>query len=176
MPASSSFASTSAATSSDLLNLPTLLSDLAMIRQHQTALSSDLKDLQSSNRALWEEAIQSRERHTRHQETINKILRFLATVFGGQSLGGEEGRNVPEEVVEDISSGSKGKGKAEEIFQGGRLLLEDVKGRREARAREAEEDAAYEMDDDLEEISSGESTSTILKARDCTDLLHLCIL
>jgi hypothetical protein len=91
-------------------------------------------------------------------------------VFGGQVAGSEAGaspRNVPEEVVdEDDRNGTKasskegkGKGKA---YEGAapaphvhsRLLLEDVKGRREARAREAEEDAAYELDD-LEEISSG---------------------
>lgn len=156
------------ATSSEAaLHLPTLLSDLATIRQQQTALSSDLKDLQTSNRALWEEAIQSRERHTRHQETINKILRFLATVFSGHVAGSEAGaspRTLPEEVVDEPVRREENKGKGKVTPGVGtssstqnmmsRLLLEDVKGRREARAREAEEDAAYELDD-MEEISSG---------------------
>ncbi|GAA5869340.1 hypothetical protein JCM3774_004210 [Rhodotorula dairenensis] len=68
------------------LNIATLLSDLAAIRKHQTAISADLKDLQARNHALWQEALQSREKHKKQEETINKILRFLAGVFGGQVL------------------------------------------------------------------------------------------
>lgn len=68
------------------LNIAVLLSDLAAIRKHQTAISADLKDLQARNHALWQEALQSREKHKKQEETINKILRFLAGVFGGQVL------------------------------------------------------------------------------------------
>lgn len=149
------------------LDLPSLLTDLAAIRKHQTAISADLKDLQTSNHALWQEAVQSRERHTRQQETINKILRFLATVFGGQVVGGESEASTPREnvVVEEEaekSAGGGGKGKGKSADGGrivvpkmrSRLLLEDVKGRQEARERErqsmeAEDD---EDDDDIEEI------------------------
>ncbi|ORY80672.1 hypothetical protein BCR35DRAFT_291172 [Leucosporidium creatinivorum] len=148
------------------LDLPSLLTDLAAIRKHQTAISADLKDLQTSNHALWQEAIQSRERHTRQQETINKILRFLATVFGGQVVGGDTGASTPRDnvVVEDDetpSSGGKGKGKSTDGSRivvpkmRSRLLLEDVKGRQEARDRERrslEVDDEDEDDDDIEEI------------------------
>lgn len=82
---SGSAASTSASTSS-ALDLPSLLTDLSAIRKHQTAISADLKDLQQSNQLLWQEAIASREKHRKQEDTINKILRFLAGVFGGQVL------------------------------------------------------------------------------------------
>ncbi|KPV72545.1 uncharacterized protein RHOBADRAFT_17926, partial [Rhodotorula graminis WP1] len=65
------------------LDLSSLITDLAAIRKHQTAISADLKELQARNHALWQEAVQSREKHKKQEETINKILRFLAGVFGG---------------------------------------------------------------------------------------------
>ncbi|GAA5962890.1 hypothetical protein JCM3765_005906 [Sporobolomyces pararoseus] len=78
-------ASTSSSTST-ALDLPSLLTDLSAIRKHQTAISADLKDLQQSNQLLWQEALSSREKHRKQEDTINKILRFLAGVFGGQVL------------------------------------------------------------------------------------------
>lgn len=74
-----------------------ILSDLAAIRKHQTVISADLKDLQTSNTHLWQEAMASRDRHKRSQDTINKILGFLAQVFGGKAL--EEGAEEPDEGV-----------------------------------------------------------------------------
>jgi heat shock transcription factor len=47
-------------------------------------MSSDLKTLQSSNAHLWKEAIANRDRIKRCQDTINKILGFLAQVFAGK--------------------------------------------------------------------------------------------
>ncbi|KAI5478632.1 heat shock transcription factor [Pseudohyphozyma bogoriensis] len=129
-------ASAAASAAETALDLPTLLTDLAAVRKHQTALSADLKGLQSSNNALWQEAIQSRERHTRQQETINKILRFLATVFGGQVVG--QDAETPREGVVVEEEQEKGKGKEKTSGEGRpmqmpkrrpRLLLEDVKGR-----------------------------------------------
>lgn len=84
------------------LNIATLLSDLAAIRKHQTAISADLKDLQARNHALWQEAVQSREKHKKQEETINKILRFLAGVFGGQVL--DAGAAAHPQVVEGAAS------------------------------------------------------------------------
>lgn len=147
------------------LDLPTLLTDLAAVRKHQSALTTDLAALEKSNRALWEEAIQSRERQKGHQETITKILRFLGTVFGGAQANagaakGTTASNVTEEVQDRGREGNdKGKGKEVSVQRRSRLLLEDVKERRDARAREmqiAEEDADYEEEDDdtIEEIGS----------------------
>ncbi|KAG0170800.1 stress-responsive transcription factor hsf1 [Apophysomyces sp. BC1034] len=58
-----------------------ILNEIAAIKKHQRSISSDLKNVQSDNQVLWQENLQSRERHQRHQDTIDKILRFLASVF-----------------------------------------------------------------------------------------------
>ncbi|KAH9930768.1 uncharacterized protein B0H18DRAFT_1116879 [Fomitopsis serialis] len=48
----------------------------------QQAISADLNALKKSNEMLWEEATLARQRHDKHQDTINRILKFLAGVFG----------------------------------------------------------------------------------------------
>lgn len=65
------------------LDLRTILNDISSIRKHQSSISQEMKDLMASNKQLWNEAIASRERHQRHQDTINKIVRFLGAVYGG---------------------------------------------------------------------------------------------
>jgi hypothetical protein len=65
-------------------DIQAILVDIMSIRKHQTLMSSDLKDLQSSNAHLWKEAIANRDRIKRCQDTINKILGFLAQVFAGK--------------------------------------------------------------------------------------------
>lgn len=147
------------------LDLPGLLTDLSAIRKHQTALSADLKDLQTSNHSLWQEAIQSRERHTRQQDTINKILRFLATVFGGQVVGtdGESPARehvVVEEEPEKESSGSGSKGKEKEDVhlpkRRAQYFLKDVPGRDE-----------QQIDDGIEEISVDDFPTISRGKSDC---------
>ncbi|GAA6040841.1 hypothetical protein JCM8097_007742 [Rhodosporidiobolus ruineniae] len=148
------------------LDIPTLLTDLAAIRKHQTAISADLKDLQERNHALWQEAVQSREKHKKQEETINKILRFLAGVFGGQVLDAGAGQQGVQGVSPGgvgVASGStssggageggKGKGNGVVVMpkRGLRLLLEDVRGRQAERAAALKELDGDE-EDEIEEI------------------------
>ncbi|PWN54064.1 hypothetical protein IE53DRAFT_372711 [Violaceomyces palustris] len=65
------------------LQLSSVLSAIHAIKNAQSSISADLRHLQNSNQGLWQEAIESRQRSKRQQETINKILRFLAGVEGG---------------------------------------------------------------------------------------------
>jgi heat shock transcription factor, other eukaryote len=58
-----------------------LRQDLQYIQQQQTALRSDFQSLQRENQLLWNENIASRERHLQQQQVIDRILRFLASVF-----------------------------------------------------------------------------------------------
>ncbi|GAA5886272.1 hypothetical protein JCM6882_001587 [Rhodosporidiobolus microsporus] len=156
---------------SGALDIPTLLTDLSAIRKHQTAISADLKDLRERNNALWQEAVASREKHKKQEETINKILRFLAGVFGGQVLdagqgpsGHVGGGNSPTVGVPNSSSSSPngantGAGKGKTASKGvvvmpkgrSRLLLEDVKGRQAERAAALRELDGDE-DEEIEEI------------------------
>lgn len=65
------------------IDMSQIINGLATIKRHQTLISDNLKELQSSNQALWQEAMEARERHRKHQETINRILKFLASLFQG---------------------------------------------------------------------------------------------
>lgn len=68
-----------------ILDINSIVSGIAAIKRHQTAISTDLNDLKTSNQHLWQEAMAARERHKKHQDTINRILKFLAGVFGHQA-------------------------------------------------------------------------------------------
>lgn len=63
------------------VDLHHILDEIAAIKKHQMSISNELKNVQTDNQILWQENMASRERHHRHQETIDKILRFLASVF-----------------------------------------------------------------------------------------------
>ncbi|KIK79049.1 hypothetical protein PAXRUDRAFT_162335 [Paxillus rubicundulus Ve08.2h10] len=65
-----------------LLDINSIVNGIQAIKRHQAAISADLNELKSSNEHLWEEAMAARERHKKHQDTINRILKFLAGVFG----------------------------------------------------------------------------------------------
>lgn len=63
------------------LDVPGLINGLAAIKRHQSVISATLKEVQQSNSALWQEAMEARERHRKHQDTINRILKFLASLY-----------------------------------------------------------------------------------------------
>lgn len=63
-----------------------ILTEVQAIKRHQSILSSDLRDLQSTNRTLWQDNMDQRLKHDKNAEMIDKILKFLAGVFGGRAL------------------------------------------------------------------------------------------
>ncbi|KAI6015600.1 hypothetical protein EDC04DRAFT_645236 [Pisolithus marmoratus] len=65
-----------------LVDINSIVNGIQAISRHQAAISTDLNELKASNQRLWQEALVSRERHKKHQDTINCIVRFLASVFG----------------------------------------------------------------------------------------------
>ncbi|KAJ1928417.1 Heat shock transcription factor [Tieghemiomyces parasiticus] len=77
------------------LDVQRVLQELSAIRNHQLAISEDLRTLQRNNTLLWEEAVASQTRHRRHQQTIDKILRFLASVYAGGQIPPELARKRP---------------------------------------------------------------------------------
>ncbi|KDQ11073.1 hypothetical protein BOTBODRAFT_114868 [Botryobasidium botryosum FD-172 SS1] len=62
--------------------LQSLTNELGAIKRHQAAISSDLKELQESIQQLWHETFKSKDGQQQLQDTINKILKFLAGMFG----------------------------------------------------------------------------------------------
>lgn len=69
----------------DHVTLASLVKDIASIRKHQSAISSDLRTLQRDNSYLWQESLAAREKHQLHKEVIEKILQFLTTVFSSEN-------------------------------------------------------------------------------------------
>jgi hypothetical protein len=63
------------------LDVQGIINGLAAIKRHQAVISATLKEVQQSNSALWQEAMEARERHRKHQDTINRILKFLASLY-----------------------------------------------------------------------------------------------
>ncbi|KAG2221919.1 hypothetical protein INT45_013255, partial [Circinella minor] len=64
-----------------------MMDEMTAIKSHQTTISNELKQMQGDNQVLWQEILTARERNHQHQDTINKILRFLASVYTSNSNG-----------------------------------------------------------------------------------------
>ncbi|GMK55776.1 hypothetical protein CspeluHIS016_0208320 [Cutaneotrichosporon spelunceum] len=70
-----------------LADLHAIQTGINAIRQTQAAIGADLKALQASNEHLWREALESRERQQKHEETIDLIVSFLERLFGTEGEG-----------------------------------------------------------------------------------------
>ncbi|PGH05704.1 hypothetical protein AJ79_06720 [Helicocarpus griseus UAMH5409] len=64
--------------------------ELQNIRQQQQVISSTISKLRREHEQLYGQAATFQEQHTRHENSINAILTFLATVYN-RSLQGHEG-------------------------------------------------------------------------------------
>lgn len=76
------------------MQLANVWSAIQAIKRAQSNIHTDLQHLQTSNQHLWQEAIESRRRSKKQQETINKMLRFLAGVFGTAEVN-DRGTHAP---------------------------------------------------------------------------------
>ncbi|KAJ2611943.1 Heat shock transcription factor [Coemansia sp. RSA 1365] len=63
------------------VDMSKILKEIQVIRDHQLTISADIKRLQEENKSMWIQARSTEDRYIKHQEMIDKILRFLATVF-----------------------------------------------------------------------------------------------
>jgi heat shock transcription factor len=75
------------------LDLSAIASNIAAIRQAQTTLTADLQALKASNDHLWREALETREKHRTHEETMGTDHFVLGEVVwdGGRGSEGTEG-------------------------------------------------------------------------------------
>ncbi|KAE8354571.1 hypothetical protein BDV28DRAFT_78004 [Aspergillus coremiiformis] len=64
--------------------------ELQAIRQQQQVISNTITKLRREHEQLYAQAANFQEQHTRHENSINAILTFLATVYN-RSLQGQEG-------------------------------------------------------------------------------------
>ncbi|KAF8577260.1 hypothetical protein K439DRAFT_567112 [Ramaria rubella] len=123
-----------------VLDINGVVNGIQAIKRHQHAISAELKDLHQSNQGLWQEAFAARERHKKHHDTITRILKFLAGVFG-QTANGSHAQEVPRDASNEssdstamvprrgsrlmIESGVDLEGKAAEVLNGMHLNMSD---------------------------------------------------
>lgn len=65
----------------DPVNLGALVKEISSIKKHQMNISADLRNLHRDNEIIWQETLEAREKHQKHQKVITKILQFLTVVF-----------------------------------------------------------------------------------------------
>lgn len=126
-----------------LMDINSIVNGVAAIKRHQQAISSDLSALKQSNDSLWKEAVAARQRHAKHQDTINRILKFLAGVFGHTDTvnHSDDGTHSPPQVTPRIRP---------------RLMIGD--GRSPGKAKHV--DIMEVDDDDADSVHSRKSISS----------------
>lgn len=102
--------------------LHTLADQLTVIKRNQNSLLNDLSKLQVSNTRLWEETVASQTIQRKQQDTIDRIVKFLAGVFGNSPHA-----RTAHEVRSDSGRGSTESPSPRPI--GRQLLLEDGRSR-----------------------------------------------
>lgn len=70
----------------DSVDLTNVINEMSAIKRHQQKISSELFNMQHENQLLWQETILVRDRYQKQQDTIDKIMKFLASVFTNKSL------------------------------------------------------------------------------------------
>ena len=69
------------------VQLASLVNAIQSINTNQRTIIEEISKLQHSSQALWQQGIENRQQVRRQQDTINRILRFLASVFGSSNVG-----------------------------------------------------------------------------------------
>ncbi|WFC95069.1 Heat shock transcription factor [Malassezia brasiliensis] len=67
--------------------LNSLMSAIQGIKNNQRTIIEEISQLQHSSHALWQQGIENRQQTRKQQDTINRILRFMASVFGSSNVG-----------------------------------------------------------------------------------------
>jgi len=74
--------------SGQVLDVNSILQGIATIKKHQTTISEELQQLKQSNQLLWQESMAVRERLQKNEDTVQRIVKFLAGVFGNRRAEG----------------------------------------------------------------------------------------
>ncbi|EJD05877.1 uncharacterized protein FOMMEDRAFT_79470 [Fomitiporia mediterranea MF3/22] len=117
-----------------MVDINSIINGITAIKRHQATISADLNDLKASNQHLWQEALDARERHQKQQDTINRILKFLAGVFGnaaahkGSPVGGPPHAGIPRKRQRLMIEGAADpvKNKPQEPLDGVEPMNDDI--------------------------------------------------
>jgi heat shock transcription factor len=144
-----------ALSSGQILDVNSIVNGIAAIKRHQTTISAELNELKRSNQLLWQDALAARAKHQKQQDTINRILKFLAGVFGQQASTSSPVAGASP----NVSGGQQKEGGMGDTMSSGtrrkmRLMIEDAKrdGPRKSMVEELTE-IPMEMDDAMFEPS-----------------------
>jgi len=77
-----------ASASGQVLDINSILQGITTIKKHQTTISEELQQLKQSNQLLWQESLAVRERLQKNEDTVQRIVKFLAGVFGNRRAEG----------------------------------------------------------------------------------------
>lgn len=66
------------------VDINNIIHEISSIKRHQMTISADLKNIQRQNNTVWAENAALREQYQTQQNTIENILRFLASLFQGK--------------------------------------------------------------------------------------------
>ena len=90
--------------------LAALHSELRMIRQQHQAIAGVIQKIRSDHDQIFQQAQAFQDLHSRHENSINAILTFLATVYnrsleghGGQNIGNMFAGSIPHDVPQQGS-------------------------------------------------------------------------
>lgn len=62
-----------------------ILEQLEQLKRNQLLITEDLRRVRRDNELLWKESFIARERHKIQSETLDKIMRFLASIYGNNT-------------------------------------------------------------------------------------------
>jgi heat shock transcription factor len=111
--------------SGQIIDIQSIANGITAIKRHQSTISSELSELKRSNQLLWQDALAARGRQQKQQDTINRIVKFLAGVFGQQGGGGTPGVAAGQHGKEDGVDGATGIGPGTRRKM--MLMIEDAK-------------------------------------------------
>lgn len=84
-----------------VVDVNSVINEIAQIKRHQLMLSQDLSKVQLENQLVWQETAQLHEKYQNQQQTVNKILGFLASVFSKKKhVSSNKKRKL---LIEDVS-------------------------------------------------------------------------
>ena len=132
-----------ASASGQVLDINSIFQGITTIKKHQTTISEELQQLKQSNQLLWQESIAARERLQKNEDTVQRIVKFLAGIFGNRRAEGAhpehthaghnegerraEGRNERAVVPAQRRSDGSSSGNANARGRKPRLMIEGAK-------------------------------------------------
>jgi heat shock transcription factor, other eukaryote len=72
-------------TAGQVLDIQSIMNGISAIKRHQSSIQAELAEIKQSNQLLWQDAMDVRAKYQKQQDTINRIVKFLAGVFGSRA-------------------------------------------------------------------------------------------